>query len=697
MRCKNFLGFANPQRVSKISESRLINLYPIMGEPGDAAASALYMTPGLDFITTVGSGPIRGFTVKQDGSKLLAVSGGGVYSLDSQFTPSFVGNIATPTSPVSIISNDTQTALFDGSAGYIVTTTLTPIVLPFSNPVNAVYQDGFGLVNADGTNNIYQSNYQDLSTWNVLNFGVENAKPDLITAMGDIHREVWVFKPNDIAIWINAGLTGFAFQRLDGVFIEAGLAAQSSLAKSGEQWLWLARNSQGGVSVVTNDGYRPQAVSTDAIDQEINSYPRTDDAVAFSYRQQGHSFYQIRFPSGNASWVYDLTTKGWHQRAALKSGSLDQHWGNASAYFQNKVIVGDYRNGNVYAYNPTGALDNGMQRKWVRSWRAMDEPPLKPVRFPTLAIDMQTGIGVPTVPPVTQWQYSQGAINGEIVAPGGSISVTLPSGIPNGALAAITITFDTSSGATINQVTDERGNIYSAVVDNVSAPVNTQQLATIYRTNIAGLPQTITCTFNGTPGFRGIAVDIFSGANQDAALNTHKAQLVNNPGTGADAISSGSQPVSGSGLCLVYGACIVTGVAGETLSPGTGFTVGQSSAFIMTQYKTVQAPITTQATFKTSIDDIGFLAAMMVFNPLPLPPFTDDPQLMLRHSDDGGYNWSPERYQSAGKIGETAKRIMFTRNGSTRRATGLDRIYELSSTDAFDVALIGASFGEDDL
>jgi hypothetical protein len=73
-----------------------------------------------------------------------------------------------------------------------------------------------------------------------------------------------------------------------------------------------------------------------------------------------------------------------------------------------------------------------------------------------------------------------------------------------------------------------------------------------------------------------------------------------------------------------------------------------------------------------------------------LPSPGEDPVCVLRWSDDGGHNWSNEKYAHAGKVGETARRVIFRRMGSTRRNSGLDRIYELSSTDQFPVALIGA-------
>lgn len=72
---------------------------------------------------------------------------------------------------------------------------------------------------------------------------------------------------------------------------------------------------------------------------------------------------------------------------------------------------------------------------------------------------------------------------------------------------------------------------------------------------------------------------------------------------------------------------------------------------------------------------------------------SENPQLVLRQSFDGGENWSAERYQTAGATGETTYDVRFRRLGSTRRGLNSDRIFELSSTDSFFPALIGAEIG----
>jgi len=76
------------------------------------------------------------------------------------------------------------------------------------------------------------------------------------------------------------------------------------------------------------------------------------------------------------------------------------------------------------------------------------------------------------------------------------------------------------------------------------------------------------------------------------------------------------------------------------------------------------------------------------------PPIPTPAGVVLRWSDDGGHIWSNPSYAYQGATGKTSQRVMWRRIGSTRRNTGLDRIFEISSDDPVQVALVGASIGD---
>jgi hypothetical protein len=67
-------------------------------------------------------------------------------------------------------------------------------------------------------------------------------------------------------------------------------------------------------------------VSSLELDTAIAGYQRTasiTDAEALSFQLLGHTFYVLRFPSANATWLYDLTTDMWTEAGTWNSAKGD--------------------------------------------------------------------------------------------------------------------------------------------------------------------------------------------------------------------------------------------------------------------------------------------------------------------------------------------------------------------------------------
>ena len=62
-----------------------------------------------------------------------------------------------------------------------------------------------------------------------------------------------------------------------------------------------------------------------------------------------------------------------------------------------------------------------------------------------------------------------------------------------------------------------------------------------------------------------------------------------------------------------------------------------------------------------------------------------NPQVMMQYSDDGGHNWSSERWTTLGKIGKYKTRVVWRNNGRTRQ-----RVYRVLVSDPVKVIMIGA-------
>lgn len=63
----------------------------------------------------------------------------------------------------------------------------------------------------------------------------------------------------------------------------------------------------------------------------------------------------------------------------------------------------------------------------------------------------------------------------------------------------------------------------------------------------------------------------------------------------------------------------------------------------------------------------------------------EDPQVMLRWSDDGGHTWSHEQWVSAGRLGKYAHRAIWRRLGRSR-----DRVFEITYSEPTKCNLVGA-------
>jgi hypothetical protein len=64
--------------------------------------------------------------------------------------------------------------------------------------------------------------------------------------------------------------------------------------------------------------------------------------------------------------------------------------------YNNEIVIGDYANGNIYAFDLLVFEDNGATQKWLRSWRALPtgENTLKRTTHHALQIDLETGVGL---------------------------------------------------------------------------------------------------------------------------------------------------------------------------------------------------------------------------------------------------------------------------------------------------------------
>ena len=394
------LGSSYVARSVNAADSRMVNLFPeIVPEAGKEPAF-LNRAPGLNLLNTVGIGPIRGLWAfsPQDGTAFV-VSGTELYEINNAYAPTLIGNVSG-TGPVSMADNGTQLFIACNGPSYIynhTTNVFGQITDPdFPGAVTVTYLDGYFVFNEPNSQKMWVTAILDGTSIDPLEFASTEASPDGLVAVIANFREVWAFGTNSIEVWSDTAALDFPLERIPGAFNELGCAAPYSIAKMDNSLFWLGRDRRGQGIVYRANGYAGQRVSTHAVEWQIQQYADLTDAIGYTYQQEGHSFYVLIFPTANTTWVYDASTQAWHERAGFVNGEFTRHRSNCQMAFNNKVVVGDFENGNIYAFDLYDYSDNGSIQKWLRTWRALPtgQNNLKRTAQHSLQLDIEAGVGL---------------------------------------------------------------------------------------------------------------------------------------------------------------------------------------------------------------------------------------------------------------------------------------------------------------
>jgi hypothetical protein len=391
------LGSAYVARSINAADNRMVNLFPeIVPEAGKEPAF-LNRAPGLRLLTTAGDGPVRGLWTY--GGVAYIVSGDKLYQMAGFGTPVVIGTVSG-TGPVSMVDNGTQLFIACGGPSYIYnnsTGDFGPITDPdFPGALTVGYLDGYFVFIEPNSQKVWVTTLLDGTSIDPLDFASAEGSPDNLVSMIVDHREAWLFGTNSVEVYYDAGNADFPLQRIQGAYNEIGCAATFSVAKLDNGLFWLGADARGQGIVYRSQGYSGQRISTHAIEYAIAQYGNISDAIAYTYQQEGHSFYVLTFPSANATWVYDVSTQAWHERAGFDNGSFTRHRSNCQMTYNSEVVVGDYENGNLYAFDLDVYADNGNVQKWLRSWRALatGQNNLNRTAHHSLQLDCESGVGL---------------------------------------------------------------------------------------------------------------------------------------------------------------------------------------------------------------------------------------------------------------------------------------------------------------
>lgn len=344
----------------------------------------------------------RGLVATTSGNQLFCVVGNTLYSVGPTGLRVNIGTLLTRFGSVGMKIGLTQLVIVDGTYGYVyalqtkVFSRITDPAFQGSNTVD--YIGGYFSFIDPNSQEFYISSFEDATTFDALDFATANESPDklvgqkstsnVIVYFGEVSGEIWQLDPT---------ATLFALQRNTGAYMEVGLLAAFTAAELDNTVFWLGRDERGAGVVYKMESLQPRRISTQAVEEKIQAAIRggadMTQATAYGYQQDGHSFYVLQVPNVETTWVYDVATQQWHERAELIAGEYAQHRGKYHAYCYGKhLIAGD--DGIIYAYDPTVNTNAGDVLVRARTSPHYAAPQLERVFFNMFELDCIVGYGI---------------------------------------------------------------------------------------------------------------------------------------------------------------------------------------------------------------------------------------------------------------------------------------------------------------
>lgn len=343
--------------------AKMINMFPVVVPEAEKGKKNFILHPTSGLSTFATNGGSAGRAILELNGVLYAVIDSNLYSCATDGTLSSLGTLSTSTGYVQITNTADELCIIDGTAGYSyrISTSTFSTITDTDFPAGAVSScqiDGYTIVAVPNSDAFKISALNDCKTWSALNTASAEGNADNIVACYAVNRQLWLFGTRSTEIWFNSGAS-FPFERIEGAYAEFGCAAKYSVAKASDGLLWLARGATGGLEVVKANELQPSPVSSQAVSYQISQYTTVDDAEAFIFKEAGHEFYVLTFPTENVTHVYDITTGLWHKRASLIGATQSRWLVRQYAYFNNKHYGVIFNTGKIYEISMSTYTDAG--------------------------------------------------------------------------------------------------------------------------------------------------------------------------------------------------------------------------------------------------------------------------------------------------------------------------------------------------
>ena len=374
---QGFVGGTYGGTSRHLSAEQCINLYP---EPTSSAAItpksalALRHTPGLKRFATAGHGPIRGAFFEPGTERLFVVSGGDVYEITIDGVPTKLGSVSQGRLPVTWASNGVggqQVMLTAGGLGYIIDLAtdsfeqISDVDFPGA-VIGCAYLGTYFIVVPWNSRRFHFSAQLNGLAWSAGDLAQKADTPDVIRGLVVHDQVVRLIGSRTTETWYNSGDALTPFVPVQGTTIDVGMGPLRSAQYVGGAVLAISESQAGNRELLALTSQSPAILTPPGVSRAWGQYATVDDAYAWSYRQDGRWFYVVSFPSAKRTWVFDQTTRIWHERRYRASTGEEHHLGSCHALAFGKHLVGSRGDGTIYEMSQSLYDDDGTAIRRVR-------------------------------------------------------------------------------------------------------------------------------------------------------------------------------------------------------------------------------------------------------------------------------------------------------------------------------------------
>lgn len=339
-------------RSSKAAQTRLLNCFAQVAPPEGRGPTLIQGIAGIKPFASISSSAQRAGIAFNNtlysvvGSSFVRVTGSGTVTTLGSVGSSGNVDIAKNTNQIAILI-EPDLWVFDGS-------TLTQV--SDSDFVSrgarrmAVMDNYGGFVEPD-SGRFFICDLDDFTVYDPLDFATAEGAPDKLVSIESNNRQFVLFGEESIELWDDTGASGFPFERNPNGYVENGCGAAYSTCSIDNTVYWidqdrLARRLEGNIA---------RRISHEGVEERWQDYASIEDAKAFPYVYDGHTYVVYTFPTAGATWVYDINTQEWHERQSYGYTQWRVAW-VTKCY--GKTLVGDTATGDI------GEIDARTYTEW---------------------------------------------------------------------------------------------------------------------------------------------------------------------------------------------------------------------------------------------------------------------------------------------------------------------------------------------